>query len=139
MTFTTHLRRIKINFQNMIVLPITLKNATHKILKTIILLLGLNREPKPQIKKCFKCLGFGHIANNCPKKRTMMVKGGIIVSDNSDRSSRSNSPTPSKTPSVNKCEIPCEGECWGLFKNLLIKPKEKIFSTSAAISTSYVP
>ena len=27
-------------------------------------------------KKCFKCLGFGHIAVDCPKKRTMMVKGG---------------------------------------------------------------
>jgi len=40
----------------------------------------------------------------------MMVKGGIVVSDNSDQSSRSNSPTPSKTPSENECEIPCKGD-----------------------------
>ena len=45
-------------------------------------------------KKCFKCLGYGHIATNCPHKITMMVKGEIVVSDNIDQSSRSNSPTP---------------------------------------------
>ena len=44
---------------------------------------------KTSNKKCFKCLGFGHIAANCPNKRTMMVKVGIIVSDNSAPSSRS--------------------------------------------------
>jgi len=64
---------------------------------------------KTSSTKCFKCLGFVHIAANCPNKRTMMVKGGIVVSDNTDQSSRSNSPTPSKTPSENECEIPCEG------------------------------
>jgi len=31
---------------------------------------------KTSSKKCFKCLGFGHIAVDCPTKRTMMVKGG---------------------------------------------------------------
>jgi len=31
---------------------------------------------KTSSRKCFKCLDFGHIAVNCPTKRTMMVKGG---------------------------------------------------------------
>jgi len=105
MTFTTH-RRININFQNMIILPILLNNPTHKLLKTSP---SRTKSPnKSSNKKCFKCLCFGHIATNCPKKITMMVKWGIVVSDNSDQSSRSNSPTPSKTPSENECEIPCE-------------------------------
>jgi len=46
--------------------------------------------PKPPTKtssqKCFKCLGFGHIVANCPSKGTMMVKGGIVVSDHSSQS-----------------------------------------------------
>ena len=31
---------------------------------------------KTSSAKCFKFSGFGHIAANCPNKRTMMVKGG---------------------------------------------------------------
>jgi len=65
---------------------------------------------KTSSKKCFKCLGFGHIAANCPTKQTMMVKGGQVVSEHSDQSSRSNSPSPSKTLSDNECEIPCEDD-----------------------------
>jgi len=52
---------------------------------------------KTSNKKCFKCLGFGHIAGNCPNKTIMMVKGGIVISDHSNQSSRSKSPTLSKT------------------------------------------
>ena len=40
----------------------------------------------------------------------MMVKWWIVVSDHSDQSSRSTSPTPSKTLSEDECEIPYEGE-----------------------------
>ena len=40
----------------------------------------------------------------------MMVKGGQVVSEHSDQSSRSNSPSPSKTPNENECEIPCVGD-----------------------------
>jgi len=56
---------------------------------------------KTSSKKCFKCLGFGHISANFPTKRTMMYKGGQVVSEHSDNSSRSNSPSPSKTLSDN--------------------------------------
>jgi len=62
---------------------------------------------KSSSKKCFKCLGYGHIAADCPTNRTMMIKEGEVVSEHSDNSFRSNSPSPSKVPSDNECEIPC--------------------------------
>jgi len=65
---------------------------------------------KTSSKKCFKCLVFGHIAVDCPTKRTMMVKGAQVVSEHNDNSSWSNSPSPSKSHSDNECEIPCEGD-----------------------------
>jgi len=40
----------------------------------------------------------------------MMIKEGEVVSEHSDNSSRSNSPSPSKVPSDNECEIPCKGD-----------------------------
>ena len=39
-----------------------------------------------------------------------MVKGGIVVSDHSSQSSRASSPSSSKTPSEDECEIPSEGD-----------------------------
>ena len=61
---------------------------------------------KTSSQKCFKCLGFEHIATNCPSKRTMMVKGGFVMSDHSSQSSKS--PTSSKSQSEEECELPCE-------------------------------
>jgi len=79
---------------------------------------------KASSKKCFKCLGFGHIAVGCPTKRTMMVKGEQVVSEHSDQSSRSNSPSPSKkNPSDNECEIPCEGDLLVIRRMLGTIPK----------------
>ena len=45
MAFMTHLERVKVIFQNKKILP---KNPPHKLLK-ILLLIGLNRQPKPQV------------------------------------------------------------------------------------------
>ena len=50
------------------------------------------KEPKPSTsrpksptrsssKKCFKCMGYSHIAANCPSKRNMFVHNGIVVSE----------------------------------------------------------
>ncbi|XP_071916198.1 uncharacterized protein [Coffea arabica] len=41
---------------------------------------------KPQSRdKCFKCQGFGHIASQCPNRRTMIVLlSGDVVSDDED-------------------------------------------------------
>jgi len=36
--------------------------------------------------KCFKCLGRGHIASECPTERNMLVKDGEIVSESSSES-----------------------------------------------------
>jgi len=94
---------------------------------------------KTSSKKCFKCLGFGHIAANCPTKRTMTVKGDQVVSEHSDNSSRSNSPSPSKTLSEYECEIPCEGYLLMIRRMLGTKPlddtqRENIFHTRCLIT-----
>ena len=72
--------------------------------------------------------------------------GGQVIRDHSDQSSRSNFPSPSKIPSENECEIPCEGDLLvvrrmlGTTPNLWMKLKEKIFSTPTTLSTkSYAP
>jgi len=77
---------------------------------------------------------------NCPNKRTMMVKGEIVLRDHSAQSSRSNSPTPSKTHSEDDLLVVRQMLRTIQFKNLLMKPKEKIVFTPATLSrTSYVP
>ena len=136
MAITTLLGKQKINiFQNF-------------LLKT--LLSNLDSKPststpkspsKSSCKKCFKCLGYGYIAANCPTKCTMMVKGDQVVSEHSDNSSRSNSPSPSKTLSDHECEIPCEGDLLMIRRMLGTIPKsldgtqrENIFQTCCLIN-----
>ena len=36
-------------------------------------------------RKCFKYLGFGHIASSCPSKRNMMIKERVVMSDHSSQ------------------------------------------------------
>jgi len=55
--------------------------------------------PKTSSQECFKCLRFGHIAANCPSKRNMMVKGGVVMSDHS---SKGLGPLPLLDPQVKK-------------------------------------
>jgi len=52
---------------------------------------------KSSSKKCFKCLGYGHIASSCPSKRNMFIHDGVIVSKHDSETSRHSSP--SKSPS----------------------------------------
>ena len=70
-----------------------------------------------------------------------MVKGGQVVSDHSDQSSRYNSPSPSKIPNENECEIPCEGDLLVIRRMLGTIPKplddtqrENIFHTRYLIN-----
>ena len=68
--------------------------------------------PKSPIKsssqKYVKCLGYGHIASNCPSKRNMFVHNGVVVSEHDSNSSRHSSP--SKPSSEIESENPCEGD-----------------------------
>jgi len=66
MAFTNHLGRVKPNFKTKILLPISQKKPPprHKDPKDK---LSTPKSPtKTSSRKCFKCLGFGHIAANCP-------------------------------------------------------------------------
>ena len=63
---------------------------------------------KSSSKKCFKCLGYDHIASNCPSKRNMFVHNGVVVSEHDSDSSRHFSP--SKSSNEIKSESPCEGD-----------------------------
>jgi len=65
---------------------------------------------KTSSRKCFKCLGFGHIASNCPTKITMMVKGEVVVSEHSSQSSRTSSLTSSRSQSEEDHKLPCESD-----------------------------
>jgi len=71
----------------------------------------------------------------------MLVKGGQVVSEHSDNSSKSNSPSPSKTLSEYECKIPCEGDLLMIRRMLGTIPKplddtqrENIFHTRCLIT-----
>jgi len=140
MVFTAHLGQINKNVLQLF--PPILKRSpvTNQKIQNPHLQL-LYHLPRPQVKKCFKCLGFGHIAAYCPTKRTMMVKGDQVVSEHSDDSSRSNSPSPSKALSEYECDIPCEGDLMMIRRMLGKIPKlfydtqrENIFHTRCIIT-----
>jgi len=63
---------------------------------------------KSSTKKCFKCLGYGHIVANCPSKRNMFIHDGVVVSEHESETSRHSSP--SRSPSEIESESPCEGD-----------------------------
>ena len=94
---------------------------------------------KPSSKKCFKCMGYGHIASNCPSKRNMFVHNAVVVSEHDSNSSRHSSP--SKPSSEIESENPCEGDLLMIRRMLGTIPKslddaqrENIFHTRCLIN-----
>nr|KYP35414.1 hypothetical protein KK1_043549 [Cajanus cajan] len=53
--------------------------------------IGSHTSSKTSEIKCFKCLGRGHIASQCPTKKTMILRGKGIYSEESSSSSFSSS------------------------------------------------
>jgi len=94
---------------------------------------------KTSSRKYFKCLGYGHIAANCPSKRNMMVHEGVVLSDHSSQCPKS--PNTSRFSSENESEIPCEGDLLVVRRMLgqVLKPfdesqRENIFHTRCLIN-----
>ncbi|XP_068498434.1 uncharacterized protein [Phaseolus vulgaris] len=71
-------------------------------------------------KKCFKCMGYGHIAANCPSKRNMFVHNGIVVSEHDSDSPKHSSH--SRASSEHESESPLEGDLL-VVRRLLDPPK----------------
>ncbi|XP_068497751.1 uncharacterized protein [Phaseolus vulgaris] len=94
---------------------------------------------KSSSKKCFKCLGYGHIASNCPSKRNMYMDDGVVVSEHESENSRRSSP--SRSPSEHESESPHEGDLLVIRRMLgqVLKPfdesqRENIFHTRCLIN-----
>ena len=58
--------------------------------------------------KCFKCMGYGHIAANCPSKRSMYMHEGIVVSEHDSDSPKHS--LHSHASSEEESECPLEGD-----------------------------
>ncbi|XP_068493476.1 uncharacterized protein [Phaseolus vulgaris] len=94
---------------------------------------------KSSSKKCFKCLSYGHIASNCPTKRTMYMHDGVDSSEHGSESSRHSSP--SRSPSESESESPHEGDLLVIRRMLgqVLKPfdetqRENIFHSRCLIN-----
>nr|KYP72357.1 putative acetyltransferase At3g50280 family [Cajanus cajan] len=66
-------------------------------------------EPRTSLIKCFKCFGRGHIASQCPTKKTMIIRGNEILSEESTSSFSSSSNEEDASLSSSE-EAPCEEE-----------------------------
>nr|KYP41452.1 hypothetical protein KK1_037179 [Cajanus cajan]KYP41457.1 hypothetical protein KK1_037184 [Cajanus cajan] len=81
-------------------------------------------EPRNSSIKCFKCLGRGHIAFQCPTKKTMIIRGNKILSKEITSSSSSSSSEEDVGLSSSE-EAPCEGDLLIVQRLLTNQPKEQ--------------
>ena len=116
MTSTNHHGKTKVKLLQKFFLPNLEKDSTYNPIFYKPSTSTPKSPTKISRKKCFKCLGFGHIASNCPSKRNMMVRGGVVMSDHN--SQRSRSPTSFRSQSEEENEIPCEGDLLAVRRRL---------------------
>uniref|UniRef100_A0A151UFH7 CCHC-type domain-containing protein n=1 Tax=Cajanus cajan TaxID=3821 RepID=A0A151UFH7_CAJCA len=70
-----------------------------------------SKESKLRYIKCFKCLGRGHIASQCPKKKTMILRGQDHYSS-IDEATSSSTTSSSENEAIDLEEeiLPCNGD-----------------------------
>nr|KYP33860.1 hypothetical protein KK1_045251 [Cajanus cajan] len=98
-----------------------------------------SKESKSSEIKCFKCLGRGHIASQCPIKKTMVLKAQDHYSSLDEATSSSSSSEEEAIDSEEEI-IPCEGELLLVRRLLNNQPsgidqsqRENLFQTKCKI------
>jgi len=91
-------------------------------------------QPRNKDTKCFKCFGRGHIASQCPNRRTILLRGKDEYSSQSDEASGGEENENSEGV------YPCEGELMMIRRTLNNQPstnqetqRENIFHTRCKV------
>jgi len=91
-------------------------------------------QPHSRDQKCFKCFGRGHIAAQCPNRRTIFLRGKDVYSSQSDEASEEEEKENSEGA------YPCEGELMMIRRTLNNQPsmsqetqRENIFHTRCKV------
>nr|KYP38906.1 hypothetical protein KK1_039823 [Cajanus cajan] len=83
-----------------------------------------SNETRTSSIKCFKCLGKGHIASQCPTKKTMIIRGNEILSEESTSSSSCSSSEENESLSSSE-EALCEGDLFIAQRLLTNQPNDQ--------------
>lgn len=87
--------------------------------------LGKTENPKTKTRdiKCFKCLGRGHMANQCPNRRVMIMTGHNDVESENEREEEDDDTPPLED--FSDVEMPAKGELMVVRHSLSVQVKEE--------------